>query len=119
MIDFSLLTVLKLGNTPLLTYTAQEPVLIVSLERKWGVDFFAMVLEFTESLESFKTSWNRRPQKRRVGISNALKSHGQPGSVGVRSVGLQSVSHALEFQKKSMYSFSGPGIIGNGILSET
>lgn len=54
-----------------------------------------------------------------MGISNALKSHGQPGSVGVRSVGLQSVSHALEFQKKSMYSFSGPGIIGSGILSET
>lgn len=56
MIDFSLLTVLKLGNTPLLTYTAQEPVLILSLERKWGVDLFAMVLESTESPESFKTS---------------------------------------------------------------
>lgn len=54
MIYFSLLTVLKLGNTPLLTSTAQEPVLIVSLERKWGVDFFAMVLESTESPGSYK-----------------------------------------------------------------
>ena len=54
-----------------------------------------------------------------MGISNALKSHGHLGSVGVRSVGLQSVFHALVFQKKSMYSFSGPGIIESGILSET